>query len=195
MRTARSAPFNGWIRPANNTTPSSGAMPSRRRANIAVVRTEALVVDTRRQHLDATRVGAVARDEVAFLELSRREHEVTAPHDVALELGAIVFRASRAVDDPRRCLHERQRVERADERKAELVFQTVRDRARHPVMAVQDVVARILLVDHRAQAPRTRRDVPRAAPSRSVRAVRRRDAAPAARVRPRSRRARSRCGV
>src|SRR5579884_139119 len=111
---------------------------ARTRAVGVVAGREQLVVDAGRDDLHALGVRGVEVDELVALLDSRRAQQVAAADHLLLD-ARTVARVVRAVDAGGR-LDPRERVERRRDRDVELVLETVADRARDPVVPVQDVV-------------------------------------------------------
>ena len=98
------------------------------------------VVDAGRHDLDAVGIGAVERDQLRALLGGRRDHQVGAGDDLGLDPGP----GRGLVALARLGLHPIERVEGGDERQIELVLEPVADRARDPVVGVEDVVVELV---------------------------------------------------
>ena len=117
-RTARSAPFSGWMRPTKSTQRPVGE-PDVAAGRGAVARGEHPVVDAGRDDLDPLGIGAVVAHELVLLLVRRRDDEIRAAHDLGFDAWAQRDR----VGQPDLGLHTVERVERGDERQVELVLQ------------------------------------------------------------------------
>ena len=93
-------------------------------------------IDALRNDHDPLRIGAVVAHELLAFLVGCRDDEIGAPYDLGFDPGSqgdLVVEAGGGA-------HAVERVERGDERQIELVLEPVADRARYPVVGVQEVV-------------------------------------------------------
>ena len=106
------------------------------------------MVDAGRDDVDAILGSTVEAEQLLAFLVGRGDDEIGAAHDLGLDARPEVDLVAQS--DLR--LHAIEGVKSGDEREVELVLQPVSDRARHPVVGVQQVVGAVGALDEIAGA-------------------------------------------